>query len=93
MFDSLNYKSVLARGFALVRDGEGRVLRSAQGVLDGQPLVLEFVDGTAEAQVGAVESRKRRRSRSLPRPNKAPCSDRLRAMLPRWEEAVSPQTL
>jgi exodeoxyribonuclease VII large subunit len=52
LFDSLNYKSVLARGFALVRDGEGRVLRSALAVADGQPLMLEFVDGTAEATGG-----------------------------------------
>lgn len=52
LFDSLNYKSVLARGFALVRDGEGRMLRSALAVSDGQPLVLEFVDGTADATGG-----------------------------------------
>ena len=52
LFDSLNYKSVLARGFALVRDGEGRMLRSAAAVSEGLPLVLEFVDGVADATGG-----------------------------------------
>jgi exodeoxyribonuclease VII large subunit len=52
LFDSLNYKSVLARGYALVRDGEGRPLRSADRVHDGQALTLEFADGTAEATGG-----------------------------------------
>ncbi len=52
LFDSLNYKSVLARGFALVRDGEGRMLRSAAAVSEGSPLVLEFVDGVADATGG-----------------------------------------
>ncbi|WP_210497315.1 exodeoxyribonuclease VII large subunit [Microvirga antarctica] len=52
LFDSLNYKSVLARGFAIVRDADGRMLRQASAVTDGQALVLEFVDGTAEATGG-----------------------------------------
>ena len=49
LFDSLNYKSVLKRGFALVRDMDGQPLRSAEAVLDGQALVLEFADGKTDA--------------------------------------------
>ncbi|MCB8820418.1 exodeoxyribonuclease VII large subunit [Microvirga rosea] len=52
LFDSLNYKSVLARGYALVRDADGLPLRGAEEVIDGQALVLEFADGTAHATGG-----------------------------------------
>jgi exodeoxyribonuclease VII large subunit len=57
LFDSLNYKSVLKRGFALVRDAEGQPLRSADAVLDGQPLVLEFADGKVDATGGRIGTR------------------------------------
>lgn len=57
LFDSLNYKSVLKRGFALVRDAEGLPLRSADAVLDGQPLVIEFADGKADVTGGRIGSR------------------------------------
>jgi len=59
LFDSLNYKSVLKRGFALVRDMGGQPLNSAEAVLDGQALVLEFADGRAEATGGRIGSRPR----------------------------------
>ncbi|GEO14564.1 exodeoxyribonuclease VII large subunit [Microvirga aerophila] len=52
LFDSLNYKSVLKRGFALVRDSDGQPLRSADAVADGQVLVLEFADGQADVTGG-----------------------------------------
>ncbi len=57
LFDSLNYKSVLKRGFALVRDADGHPLRSADAVLDGQALVLEFADGKTDATGGRIGSR------------------------------------
>jgi exodeoxyribonuclease VII large subunit len=67
LFDSLNYKSVLARGFALVRDGEGTVLRSAAAISDGQKLVLEFVDGTADA-TGGRNARPKTAGKTKPNP-------------------------
>ena len=57
LFDSLNYKSVLKRGFALVRDADGRPLNSAEAVLDGAALVLEFADGKADATGGRIGTR------------------------------------
>lgn len=57
LFDSLNYKSVLKRGYALVRDADGQPLRSADAVLDGQALVLEFADGKADATGGRIGTR------------------------------------
>jgi exodeoxyribonuclease VII large subunit len=67
LFDSLNYKSVLARGFALVRDEDGRPLRTASSVAEGQHLVLEFADGSADA-TGGRGSVKPRATRSKPVP-------------------------
>jgi exodeoxyribonuclease VII large subunit len=59
LFDSLSYKSVLKRGFALVRDVDGQPLNSAEAVLDGQALVLEFADGKADATGGRIGTRPR----------------------------------
>jgi exodeoxyribonuclease VII large subunit len=52
LFDSLNYKSVLDRGYALVWDQQGQPLRSADAIVDGQALRLEFADGEAAATGG-----------------------------------------
>ena len=46
---ALSYRSVLARGFALVRDPSGTPLRSASAVSPGQQLDIEFRDGRATA--------------------------------------------
>jgi exodeoxyribonuclease VII large subunit len=42
---ALSYRSVLARGFALVRDDHGHAVRAAAGVGPGALLDLEFADG------------------------------------------------
>jgi exodeoxyribonuclease VII large subunit len=52
LFDSLNYKSVLERGYALVWDSDGRAVRSHEAVLDGQALTVEFADGRADVTGG-----------------------------------------
>ena len=54
LFDSLNYKSVLERGYALVWDADGQPVRSRDAVGDGQPLSLEFADGRADATGGRL---------------------------------------
>ena len=70
---SLSYQSVLQRGFALVRNGEGAMVRLAHSVIAGETLSIEFSDGivAAEAKGGATPapppepgrpSRPRRRS-------------------------------
>jgi exodeoxyribonuclease VII large subunit len=45
LLGSLGYRQVLARGFALVRDGEGQPLRRAAGIAVGARLDIEFADG------------------------------------------------
>ena len=46
---ALSYKSVLARGFALVRDETGHALRNAASVAPSMRLDLEFADGRIAA--------------------------------------------
>jgi exodeoxyribonuclease VII large subunit len=45
LLKSLGYQSVLSRGFALVRDAEGRMIRQARAVAPGGVLSVEFSDG------------------------------------------------
>ena len=51
LLTTLGYDNVLARGFALVRDGSGAMVRSAQTVNPGEALDIEFADGHIEAHV------------------------------------------
>lgn len=50
LLSAYSYRGVLARGFALVRDGEGRPLRAAASITSRMRLDIEFSDG----RVGAV---------------------------------------
>jgi exodeoxyribonuclease VII large subunit len=56
---SLGYRSVLQRGYALVRDGEGRPLARAAGVAAGQSIQIEFADGTRRAQIDGARPKRR----------------------------------
>ncbi|MGH6907305.1 MAG: exodeoxyribonuclease VII large subunit, partial [Aestuariivirga sp.] len=47
---SLSYKSVLQRGFALVRDAKDMPVHAASAVKPGQPLVVEFADGRVKVR-------------------------------------------
>ncbi len=49
LLSAFSYREVLKRGFALVRDGEGRPLRAAAGVTSGMRLDIEFADGRVAA--------------------------------------------
>jgi exodeoxyribonuclease VII large subunit len=57
---ALSYRSVLTRGFALVRDEQGHAVHAAASVGPGARLNLEFADGrvaaTADADRPAVTS-------------------------------------
>jgi exodeoxyribonuclease VII large subunit len=50
---ALSYRSVLARGFALVRDQHGHAVRAAASIGPGAPLDLEFADGRVGATADA----------------------------------------
>ncbi|MBX3576473.1 MAG: exodeoxyribonuclease VII large subunit [Rhizobiaceae bacterium] len=49
LFDSLGYTSVLKRGYAVVKDADGAVVKTAAEVRPGAGLKLEFADGEAGA--------------------------------------------
>ncbi|GJD34103.1 exodeoxyribonuclease VII large subunit [Methylobacterium aerolatum] len=49
LLGTLSYRAVLDRGFALVRDPEGRPLRHAQEAAAAALLSLQFADGSVEA--------------------------------------------
>lgn len=51
---SLSYQSVLQRGYALVRDADGRMLRETALVHAGDALELQFRDGRVEANATSV---------------------------------------
>ena len=59
---AFSYQSVLERGFALVRDGDGHPLRSAAPVQPGMTLDIEFTDGCVGATApGRAQASARRR--------------------------------
>ena len=57
--ESASYQSVLARGFALVRDADGHAVTAAKSVSPGQALRLTFADGEVRAQADGAPARKK----------------------------------
>jgi exodeoxyribonuclease VII large subunit len=58
LLDALSYHGVLARGFALVRAGDGRPVRTAAAVSPGMRIDVEFADGHVGATTdGATPDR------------------------------------
>lgn len=49
LLQSLSYKNVLARGYAVVRDENGQPVRSVKTIAAGQELSIELTDGTMNA--------------------------------------------
>jgi exodeoxyribonuclease VII large subunit len=65
--DTLSYHSVLARGFAVVKDAEGAIVKRAASVSAGAVLDIEFADG----KVAAVAGDGTIKARAAPRPKPA----------------------
>jgi exodeoxyribonuclease VII large subunit len=59
LLNSLGYKAVLARGYALVRDGDGHPVRSAAEVAPGQALAIELADGAVTATADGPKQKRR----------------------------------
>lgn len=51
LFATLSHKSVLARGFALIRNQDGDVLSSSAEATQGSAIAVEFADGRIDALV------------------------------------------
>jgi exodeoxyribonuclease VII large subunit len=62
LVDSLSYKRIIDRGFALVTDEAGHIVRSKDAVRPGQLLVVDVSDGSFGVNVsGAPAQRKKPR--------------------------------
>jgi exodeoxyribonuclease VII large subunit len=68
---AFSYRGVLARGFALVRDGKGRPLRMAAAITAGMPLEIEFSDGRIGARAEDNPATERASAPSKPRARRA----------------------
>ena len=64
LLSSLSYQSVLSRGYTVVRDANGAMVRAAAAVSAGQNLEIEFGDGRVDAEVKSSASLKPRTDRS-----------------------------
>jgi exodeoxyribonuclease VII large subunit len=74
LLGALSYRSVLARGFALVRDAWNHPVHSASGIVPGAKLSVEFADGritaTADTDRPAASSAKPAGGEAKPTPSK-----------------------
>jgi exodeoxyribonuclease VII large subunit len=66
LFESLSYKAVLSRGYAIVRNAHGEPVRQAAGLKRGDLVSLEFTDGQARATIGEAASPDTSRPRKAP---------------------------
>ncbi|WP_299623924.1 exodeoxyribonuclease VII large subunit [Pelagibius sp.] len=70
VLESISYKNVLQRGYAVVRGPEGAIT-SAAAVQPGQALRLEFADGTAAATGGSANPENPQKPKPAAKPRKA----------------------
>jgi exodeoxyribonuclease VII large subunit len=57
--ESVSYRSVLSRGFAVVHDSEGELVRDSAAARRAGMLEIEFHDGRVPAQAGSTPRRRR----------------------------------
>jgi len=73
LFDSLNYKSVLERGFAVIRDAKGNALSAAGMISTNDRLDIEMKDGHITAQaVGGTSAPAKKKKKPEKGPKKGP---------------------
>ena len=64
LLETLSYRSVLARGYALVQDEAGDVVSSATALKPGDTIKLTFANGEVGANVAGAPPQKRKSPRS-----------------------------
>jgi exodeoxyribonuclease VII large subunit len=72
LLDSLSYRKVLERGFALVRDASGRPVKRADQTRAGEAVAVEFADGTVAATIGGTAKDVSKEAPKESAPNCAP---------------------
>ncbi|MEO5804951.1 exodeoxyribonuclease VII large subunit [Devosia sp.] len=63
LLGSLSYKSVLARGYALVKDAQGNLVRTKAGLQPGDELAVEFADGEIGATISGAPAQPKKKPR------------------------------
>lgn len=64
LLNSVSYHEILARGFALVTDAQGNLVRSATDVKPGDALTVDLANGSIAATVAGAPPASKRRSRT-----------------------------
>ena len=67
LFESLSYKAVLSRGYAIVRNGQDEPVRSVAALNRGEPVSIQFADGKLRATVGEGGSADTPRRKASPK--------------------------
>ena len=62
---SLSYKSVLARGYAVIKNADGHLVHERSALAPGDRIAVEFADGAVDAVVGGSAPPKKK-TRPLP---------------------------
>ncbi|HEX6958590.1 MAG TPA: exodeoxyribonuclease VII large subunit [Ferrovibrio sp.] len=71
LLESLSYKSVLARGYAVIHDAGGKAVNSAAAMQPGASVTIEMHDGRRHAHVDGEDGKPARRSTgTAPKPIK-----------------------
>lgn len=60
LLESLSYRNVLARGFAVIYDAEGRAIKTAASMAPGAAVAIEMQDGRRQAQIEGSDGMPRR---------------------------------
>ena len=73
--ENLSYKRVLARGFALVRDGKGEAVTRAGATVPGMAVAIEFQDGHVGATIAGATAQPGAAGGKPERPRKGRAKD------------------
>lgn len=74
LLESYSYENVLRRGFAVVRDQDGKVIKTATTAPTGDPVTVRFIDGEMDALLSEKSTRLKRTPPKSSR-RKPPSSD------------------
>lgn len=70
--ENLSYKRVLSRGYAVVKDAEGKLVSSAKALDYGETVNIEFQDGDVDALVGVDSFASAVTAKRQPQPKRPP---------------------
>jgi exodeoxyribonuclease VII large subunit len=75
LLEAYSYQGVLARGYALVSDSEGKVVRSGKKLATGDQIALTFVDGIRQAVIDGAAHKSKPKPKPKPKPKKISAVD------------------